>query len=126
MSGHTPTPAPWGLRWTEHRPMRPYLVSERENACDRMLLAHLGNAADDVKTETANAKLIVAAVNSYGRLPDPLQAAEEDLLGASLSALDALLQHYVRLVESGDAGFWDAETEPEVIAARALLAKTKA
>ena len=36
-------------------------------------------------------------------------------------ALDALLQRYVALVNSGDAGNWDCEAEPVVIAARAAL-----
>ena len=37
------------------------------------------------------------------------------------AALVALLDHYVTLVKSGDAGFWDAEKEPVVAAARAAL-----
>ena len=36
-------------------------------------------------------------------------------------ALTALLDHYVSLVASGDAGKWDAEQEPQVIAARRAL-----
>lgn len=48
-----------------------------------------------------------------------LIAAAPDLL----VALSDLLNHYVKLVESGDAGFWDAEQEPEVITARAAIAK---
>ena len=39
------------------------------------------------------------------------------------TALADLLNHYVRLVECGDCGNWDAETEPEVIAARAAIAR---
>lgn len=38
-------------------------------------------------------------------------------------ALSTFLTEYVALVESGDAGFWDVEKEPKVIAARALLNK---
>lgn len=41
------------------------------------------------------------------------------------SALEGLLDHYVALVASGDAGFWNPEEEPQVIAARAALANTK-
>lgn len=37
-------------------------------------------------------------------------------------ALLALLAHYKQLVDSGDAGNWDCETETEVIDARAALA----
>lgn len=40
-------------------------------------------------------------------------------------ALSTFLIEYVALVDSGDAGFWDAEKEPKVIAARAALAKDK-
>ena len=50
-----------------------------------------------------------------------------DLITAEIElahqTLQALLDHYVQLVESGDCGFWDPETESEVIAARALLTK---
>lgn len=40
-----------------------------------------------------------------------------------VAALNGMVRMYVELVESGDAGFWDAEKVPEVIAARAALAK---
>lgn len=40
-------------------------------------------------------------------------------------ALDCLLTTYVEMVNSGDCGFWDAEKQPEVIAARAALAKAR-
>jgi hypothetical protein len=43
-----------------------------------------------------------------------------------LAALSALLERYVGLVESGDAGFWDAEAEEEVINARDAIAKAGA
>jgi hypothetical protein len=48
-----------------------------------------------------------------------LASAAPDLL----AALEGLLTHYVTLVESGDAGSWDAEKEPQVIAARAAIAR---
>jgi hypothetical protein len=41
------------------------------------------------------------------------------------AALRGLLTRYVNMVESGDCGFWDAEKEPEVIAARAALEKSR-
>ena len=41
-------------------------------------------------------------------------------------ALAAMLRHYVALVDSGDAGNWDAGTEPQVIAARVALAAAEA
>jgi len=42
-----------------------------------------------------------------------------------LEALKDLLDHYTSLVNSGDAGNWDAENEGEVIAARAAIAKAQ-
>lgn len=36
-------------------------------------------------------------------------------------ALDGLLKRYVELVQSGDCGHWDPETDVEVIAARAVV-----
>jgi hypothetical protein len=40
-------------------------------------------------------------------------------------ALTDLLNHYVALVNSGDAGSWDPEKEPVVIKARAAIAKAQ-
>lgn len=40
-----------------------------------------------------------------------------------LDALVAIMDKYVGLVESGDAGNWDAEKENEVIASRAAISK---
>lgn len=48
-----------------------------------------------------------------------LLAAAPDLF----RALETFVEQYVGLVESGDAGFWDPEKEPKVIAARAALSK---
>jgi len=50
-------------------------------------------------------------------LKAPAPSVQEGVRGA----LEGLLKHYVALVESGDAGNWDAETEPQVIAARRAL-----
>ncbi|OAH41860.1 hypothetical protein AX777_21350 [Sphingobium yanoikuyae] len=58
----------------------------------------------------------------------PVIEANARLIAAApelLEALDGVLAKYTGLVESGDAGFWDAEKEPEVIAARAAIAKAK-
>ena len=41
------------------------------------------------------------------------------------AALEALLDSHVQLVSSGDCGFWNAEDEPEVRAARAALAAAR-
>lgn len=51
---------------------------------------------------------------------DDLKALVRELRGV----LEAHLKSYVDLIESGDCGRWDAEKEPEVIAARKALAKS--
>lgn len=65
-----------------------------------------------------------------GRNPTPEAEAEGERLALLFSAapelsmaLRGMLARYVELVKSGDAGHWNAETEPEVIAARAAIAK---
>jgi len=42
-----------------------------------------------------------------------------------IQALQGLLDKYTMLVNSGDAGNWDPEEEPEVIAAHAALSATQ-
>lgn len=56
------------------------------------------------------ADFIVRAVNAHDAL---------------VEALRGLLDRYTALVNCGDCGDWDPETEPEVIAARAALAKAE-
>lgn len=74
----------------------------RGEVCNVHAAEHIGGITIDERD--ANARLIAAA-------PDLLEA------------LSTFLIEYVRLVESGDAGFWDAEKEPKVIAARAAIAR---
>lgn len=55
-----------------------------------------------------------------------LQEANARLIAAApelLQSLNEILSLYVSLVESGDAGFWNAEQEQEVIFARSVIAK---
>lgn len=54
--------------------------------------------------------------------------ANIDLIAAApdlYAALETFLSEYVALVESGDAGFWDGEKEPKVIAARSALRRAR-
>jgi hypothetical protein len=44
-----------------------------------------------------------------------------DALERMKAALEGMLRLYTGLVNSGGAGFWDPEEEPEVIAARRAL-----
>ncbi len=55
-----------------------------------------------------NAEFIVRSVNSHQMLVD---------------ALAQMTEHYVSLINSGDAGNWNPEEEPEVIKAREALKK---
>lgn len=42
-----------------------------------------------------------------------------------LAALKGVLERYAGLVNCGDCGFWDIESEPEVIAARKAIARSE-
>jgi hypothetical protein len=78
MSDRHTSPTPWEFR---------ECVDGMEHLCsdgDRVLVYHEGL---DFKTVAANWDLVRAAVNSYGNhFADPLQAAEQDLLGEALDA----------------------------------------
>ena len=58
---------------------------------------------------------------SVARAEARLIAAAPDLY----AALDLFVSEYVDFVESGDAGFWDAEAEDKVKLARAALARAR-
>lgn len=105
MSGHKHTPGPW-----EH-----CHASDGRCACGRIYststdteVASLASDEDAAQGDerVANAHLIAAA-------PD------------MLDALEGILAHYVALAESGDAGFWNPEMEPQVLAARAAIKKAR-
>lgn len=62
--------------------------------------------------------------------PDGIQSgnreADAHLIAAApdlFHALKTFVEEYVRLIESGDAGFWNPEEEAKVIAARAAISK---
>lgn len=61
---------------------------------------------------------------SYGFLEEKLTAAHTRVKELE-EALNGLLARYVSLVESGDAGNWNAEEESQVIAARAALTQSR-
>lgn len=103
--GHTP--GPWSVSRTTGIGIES--VSQCDKASNAAAVASCWpfmwmSGEDSVATMLANARLIAAA-------PD------------LLSALRGFLEMYVAMVNSGDCGNWDAETEPQVIAARAAIAK---
>lgn len=101
------TPGPWNVD-----PMHPADIQAGGQELATMI--HEGNIGAEytiggkssisASERDANARLIAAA-------PD------------ILDALAGIIGIYVDLAESGDAGFWDAEKMPEVIAARSAIAK---
>lgn len=113
MTGHTPTP--W-LRVGQ----TVYALDETGN-CNRFSTrveggwvwrssAQVGASGDRTPEAelNANAEFIVRACNSHDAL---------------LEALRRMLGRYVELVNCGDCGSWNPETEAEVIAARAAIAR---
>ncbi len=105
---HSPLP------WKEHAG---YIYSPGENGANICAMSEprarteVGYTRPELGSEAreeiwANSELIITAVNSHASLK---------------AALLGMVDMYVQLVESGDAGFWDAEKVPQVIAARAAL-----
>ncbi|WP_036305437.1 hypothetical protein [Methylopila sp. 73B] len=104
MSAHTPTP--WAVcgsdeHWIDIKPARE----------KRRISLSIATVATCTVDAEANAAFIVRACNAH-----------DDLV----AALKAMVSDAVELAESGDAGFWDAEKVPAVIAARAALARAEA
>lgn len=108
-----PMPGPW--TWEVHDKSMATLCGGGEDAITGHIMAIVPcPACCERATEwnwghcqtpsIANAKLISAA-------PD------------LLAALQTFVGKYVEMVDSGDCGFWDPETEEKVIAARAAIAK---
>lgn len=60
------------------------------------------------------------SVNEVREIVGALEAKDADITRLS-TALERLVTRHADLVESGDCGFWDVETEPEMIEARAAL-----
>jgi hypothetical protein len=88
------------------------VTQEREmfEAKRKLLLDAAREAA--LRAHKAEAELALAAPYAEGLSDIALERGE---------ALQALLDHYLSLVNSGDAGNWDPEAEEVVIAARAAL-----
>jgi hypothetical protein len=86
---------------------------------------------DDSNNGKTNRVEIVAIGKTVARIYHSVPA--EDLPNARLiaaapellEALNAMINHYTSLINSGDAGNWDPEEESEVIAARAAIAKAQ-
>lgn len=105
MSG-SHTPGPWRVFLVKDGPNKGQLLGVGQETGEGVADAH-GGLWGSGGEKLANAHLIAAA-------PDLLEA------------LKATTAWIVELAESGDAGFWDAEKAPEVIQARAAIAKATA
>lgn len=110
------TPGPWST---------PHFAKPEVNCecgyvlCDHMMGAvatvHCSGEGDDWKNHGDNPKFEEAVANAH------LISAAPDLI----MALEDLTKRYCELVNSGDCGNWNPETEDQVIASRAALAKAK-
>ncbi len=106
MSTQQYAPGPWTVHKGEsNQPDMGTWGAVRDS--DGFIVAELWDDTDNLaRSVVANAHLIASA-------PELLQA------------LEVFLESYVRDARSGDWGNWDPEQEPEVIAARAAIAKAK-
>jgi hypothetical protein len=113
------TPGPWRVvyydcgdrHYYDHNGPCPSVQAPEDEDCaivhwDGFKQKYWSSANGDQRQIEANAHLIAAA-------PD------------LLAALETLLDHYTALVNCGDCGNWNPESEPEVITARATIAKAR-
>lgn len=110
------TPAPWVVN-----------VGEYDFIDNALYRGQIGFAGVLTVEGSPDRFLMVCEPNNRGvayeeYLPNAhLCAAAPDLY----DALSQLVEHYTGLVASGDCGYWDAEQEEAVKAARAALAKAE-
>jgi hypothetical protein len=97
---HSPGP------WVIDQNSGPSIWIRQVNGPDTTLATAWGDIEDLEPLAFDNARLIAAA-------PD------------LLAALRTFTERYVVMINSGDCGNWDPETETEVIAARAAIAKAE-
>lgn len=105
----THTPGPWAIEYIGDK-------SPKEIS-DEPTIAYCGDY---------RIRIVVAGGRGYDSHEDDIAdacviAAAPDLL----AALRTFVDEYVGLVNSGDAGFWDPEGEPKVIAARKAISKAE-
>ncbi|MCG2586544.1 hypothetical protein [Massilia sp. TS11] len=108
------------------KPTHPAVVGV-PNANEVILALRRALTSAEVPKGEDRAKIIGHFCNEYNALlltPSP-QPVAQGVDAEMRDALSNLLNRYVRLANSGDAGNWNPEEEPEVIAARAALTKDK-
>ena len=127
MSDARCTPVPWVAR---QQFKNRWLIECLSNKMVPVSLAIVTETVMEVGTSGSrtgpNARLITAAVNSYGKLPDPIKAAESDLLGEALDAV----RHHVKYCRSCDGTGCNRMDAPRACSdcakARFVLAKAGA
>lgn len=85
---------------------------------------------DQIRTDRICVALVTRGVDNAldEKFGGPVHRANGRLIASApdlLHTLRVMVYRYVSLVNGGDCGNWDPETEPEVIAARAALAKAE-
>lgn len=109
MSEGTFTAGPWrinraiGGHYRDGKLLSWHITADPSGSVDPICERTFGTDRSDAE-DSANARLIAAAPELY-------------------EALRNLLGEYIKGADSGDWGNWDAYQQPEVIAARAALAK---
>jgi hypothetical protein len=84
-------------------------------AYSRREMADRANAKRDVEMERLRAE------NAQLRIATADAGIADGRIARLREALEFFLERHIALVESGDCGFWNPETDPEVIKARAAL-----
>lgn len=93
------------------------VLHEKGKSNTRRLVA-CWNACEGISTEILEESVVKPTLSDH---TDAIAAQRDELL----AALEGMLDRYVSLANSGDAGNWDCEEEDEVIAARQAIANVK-
>ncbi len=108
-----PLPGPWEVE-TPMGDSSPWIVESGKQAFEWEPIATLGDCLEnDLPPRSAAQRRIEANARLIAAAP------------CILAALEALLERYTQLVNCGDCGNWNPETEDDVIAARAAISKAK-
>ena len=124
---------------SEVRSPEGWLICTTSSDADAALIERAVNAYEPLKARLAEvegqrdrsraghedtARMLHSYIRLHAEIAKRALGAE-DRVAVLEKALAATLDQYISLASSGDCGFWNADKEPHVIAARTALAEQK-
>jgi len=97
------------------------LQANGEQEADGIVISYGKDNEDNCIAKVFLGRLSIAEMSAKVSIGDKLYLQPSDEVARLKQALQGLLERYTSLVNCGDCGNWDCETEIEVIAAREAL-----